>query len=153
MEISIKQGANLSYKAKALYDDGSTEDVTDSVDWNSSNEDVASIDDSGMATGMSAGKTWITASMIGISNNEGGFLEVISPPVVADSLHVSDLDGDARARRRTWRAGRRPQDADQHRHRRPDAGESANRYGSGSNVRGHHRYDCASQVQACVVVE
>jgi hypothetical protein len=59
----IATGATLQFRAIGTFSDGSTRDVTTSVNWSSSNTAVATIGDrTGLATGVTAGPITITAS-------------------------------------------------------------------------------------------
>jgi uncharacterized protein YjdB len=59
--MSIGAGATQQFKATAQMSDGSTKDVTTSVQWNSSDSTIASISTNGMATGSNSGTVTITA--------------------------------------------------------------------------------------------
>lgn len=59
--MSIGAGATQQFKATAQMSDGSTKDVTTSVQWNSSDSTIASISTIGMATGSNSGTVTITA--------------------------------------------------------------------------------------------
>ena len=62
----LKTGFTQQFKATATYSDGSTEEVTDKVTWNSSDPNSADfISAGGLLTGMKAGTTSITASLSG----------------------------------------------------------------------------------------
>jgi len=66
---SIAAGQTLQFTATGVYGHGShpssTQDVTDLVAWTSSSPSVATINATGLATGVSAGSTTITARMNG----------------------------------------------------------------------------------------
>ena len=64
---SIAVGATQQLTATATYSDGSTGDVTSSVAWTSSSASVATIATSGLATGVAAGSSTVTASLNGLS--------------------------------------------------------------------------------------
>jgi trimeric autotransporter adhesin len=59
--ISIGMGAQQQFTATAHLSDGSTKDVTSSVQWNSSDSNIASIATGGTATGSAPGTVTITA--------------------------------------------------------------------------------------------
>ena len=64
----VAKGKTSHFIATATYTDKSTADITSQVSWASSNTAVATIDNSnGVATGIAAGETTITASVSGIS--------------------------------------------------------------------------------------
>jgi uncharacterized protein YjdB len=60
-------GATEQFTAQATYNDGSTADVTSSATWADANGKVATITASGLATGVAAGSTIVTASMGALS--------------------------------------------------------------------------------------
>ncbi len=55
-------GVNQQFTAEGRFTDGTVEDLTDQVVWNSSAVDVATVDSAGLAVGGSAGQTTITAT-------------------------------------------------------------------------------------------
>ena len=59
---SIATGQTQSFTASGIFSDGSTTEITNSVTWNSSATNFATIDPIGLATGVSAGAAVITAS-------------------------------------------------------------------------------------------
>jgi uncharacterized protein YjdB len=70
--ISIKQGTTQQFTATGHLQDGSTPDITSSVTWNSSNQDAATINATGLATAQSvtsASATTITATSGTVSAN------------------------------------------------------------------------------------
>jgi uncharacterized protein YjdB len=76
-EITV--GGSQSYTATGTYSDDTTADITDTVNWASSEPDVATIDTSGLATGVAAGSTTISASLDGVPSN-GASLTVTPAP-------------------------------------------------------------------------
>ncbi len=66
---AIAPGTTQSFTATGLFSDGSTQDLTTSVSWSSSIPSVATINTSGLATGLAPGQTTITASSGSISSN------------------------------------------------------------------------------------
>lgn len=69
---SIVKGSIQQFKAKAVYNDGSSQDVTNEATWSSTSNSsaaVATIDPYGVATGINAGTATITATYQGISGN------------------------------------------------------------------------------------
>jgi len=59
---SIAAGSTQQFTATATYSNGTTANVTDSATWSSSNTSVATINSSGLATGVLAGTTTIQAT-------------------------------------------------------------------------------------------
>jgi hypothetical protein len=60
---SVRVGTKVNYKATGKYTDGSTQNLTTSVTWASSNTTVATITSSGTATALSTGSTTISAKL------------------------------------------------------------------------------------------
>ena len=73
---SIPLGSNLQFRAKGAYSDGTTKELTLSADWSSSNNHMASVNASGMATPLSTGGVTISAAFGGVS---GSTLLAITP--------------------------------------------------------------------------
>ena len=63
---AIAKGANKQFLATGTYSDNTTQDLTNTVAWSSSNTGVATISN-GLATSVASGSTTITASYGGIS--------------------------------------------------------------------------------------
>ena len=61
----ISVGNTQQFTAMGTYSDGSTNDITGKVTWISSNTDAATIDNNGLATGISLGSTVISATFDG----------------------------------------------------------------------------------------
>ena len=59
---SIATGQTQSFTASGIFSDGSTTDITNSVTWSSTATNFATVDPTGLATGVSAGASTITAS-------------------------------------------------------------------------------------------
>jgi trimeric autotransporter adhesin len=66
---TIAAGTTQPFTAAGLFSDGSTQDLTASVSWGSSTPSVATINTSGLATGVAPGQTTITASSGSVSNS------------------------------------------------------------------------------------
>jgi hypothetical protein len=64
-DASITSGATQQYSAVATYSDGTHPDVTAQATWSSARSDVASITQDGLATGLGAGSSTISASFDG----------------------------------------------------------------------------------------
>ncbi|WP_063669779.1 beta strand repeat-containing protein [Aliivibrio fischeri] len=67
---SIPKGNQQQYTAVATYSDNSTQDVTARVSWNSSDRDIVTITNVGLAQGVIEGEVSITGSLNGITSNE-----------------------------------------------------------------------------------
>lgn len=85
---AIDGGATQQYSATAVYEDDSTGDITGSVTWHSDNTAIATIDTSGLATGVtgSGGTTHITAVLDGLTSDTAELTvnAGISPPVITN---------------------------------------------------------------------
>lgn len=66
---SIHAGGTQPFTATGHFADGTTANITTSVNWTSSNATVATIDTSGLATGHAAGSSQITARSGNITSN------------------------------------------------------------------------------------
>jgi len=65
---SLTQGNTQQFKALGTYSDGSTSDITSQVTWACDNTATATINNSGLATGVAAGIANITATLDGITS-------------------------------------------------------------------------------------
>jgi trimeric autotransporter adhesin len=65
---SLTQRNTQQFKAVGTYSDGSTSDITSQVTWTSDNTAAATINNSGLATGVAAGIANITATLNGITS-------------------------------------------------------------------------------------
>jgi uncharacterized protein YjdB len=70
-------GATVQFGAYGTYDDGSTQNITSSVAWTSSDAAVATISPGGLASGISPGTSTIEASLAGL--NDTAALTVNAP--------------------------------------------------------------------------
>ncbi|MEW5250450.1 beta strand repeat-containing protein [Microbulbifer discodermiae] len=68
-DISLTVGDSQSLTALGRYSDGSTADITDSVNWRSDNAAIAAVDADGRIAAISQGSTRISASLNGITSN------------------------------------------------------------------------------------
>jgi hypothetical protein len=79
-DVVINSGSTLQFAATGTYSDGSTQDLTSSVTWASSSTSAATIDGSGLASAVGAGKTMIGAVSGGISDST---LLTVAPPLAS----------------------------------------------------------------------
>ena len=86
MEVSIEEGQTHQFEATPLTDDGMTIPGAEFA-WMSSDENVATVDSNGLATGVSAGEAVITATVDGVSDM--AILTVTEPPPVVATVMVS----------------------------------------------------------------
>ena len=85
-------GASQQFTAVGTYSDGSTRDITRQVTWISSESGVATINAGGLAMGISAGTTMISASLAGVTDSTILTVQPASSPIHYVSLsggHVS----------------------------------------------------------------
>ena len=75
---SVALGSNLQFKATGHYQDGSSNDLTRTVLWNSSNENMCTIDNGGVATPAAIGGVTISASLGGVTGST--LLAIIGRP-------------------------------------------------------------------------
>lgn len=66
---SVKEGNTLQLTATGTFADNTTQDMTSQVTWNSANPDVATVDSSGLVTGVVAGRATITGTAGGITGS------------------------------------------------------------------------------------
>ena len=92
---SLEEGSTLQLKVTATYSDGSTGDITSStgLQWNSSSETNALVDDNGLVTGVLASTfaTEISAKVMDASDSIA--ITVTDPVVTLSSIHIVDADG------------------------------------------------------------
>jgi len=86
---SITEGSTQQFTATGTYSEGPVQVLTD-VTWSSSLETVAIIDANGLATGILAGSTIITANSDGLEDTTN--LEVTTAPVDPTTVSVSLID-------------------------------------------------------------
>jgi len=63
----VALGTTQQYTATGVYSDATTHDITDDVNWISSDLTVATIDGDGLATTLKAGQTTISATLAGVT--------------------------------------------------------------------------------------
>jgi len=84
---SLLVNATQPYTATGVFSDGSQQDLTSVSTWASSNQNVASIDPTDLATALAPGSTSINATFNSI--NGSTTLTVINPPPVLESISVA----------------------------------------------------------------
>jgi RHS repeat-associated protein len=85
---SVVKGLTVAFSAQGVFSDGTVQAPLSGVVWSSSAQGVASISAAGLATGVTAGLTTITASRSGVTS-AGTLLTVLAP--VATSLQLTPL--------------------------------------------------------------
>jgi trimeric autotransporter adhesin len=84
---SIAINATEQFTATGNYNDRSTADLSSAATWASSNQADATMNGTGVATGMAAGSTTITASVSGVTGSTT--LTVMAATVTVTSITVS----------------------------------------------------------------
>jgi uncharacterized protein YjdB len=79
---ALTVGSNLQFTATATYSDGSTADISSNVTWASDTTGTATISSTGLAAGVAAGTTNITANLFGVT----------SPAVSLTVISLSSID-------------------------------------------------------------
>ena len=86
---SISVGATQQFTATGHYSNGSTQTLTSGVTWSSSATTYATIGATGLATGVAAGSTNITASSGGVVSTPAAALAVTASTPVLQSITIS----------------------------------------------------------------
>ncbi len=85
---TIEIDGTQQYTAVGTYSDDSTANITETATWNSSNESVATISASGLATGVGDGSTYVTATLDNITSNQAT-LNVSPASVELETISVT----------------------------------------------------------------
>jgi uncharacterized protein YjlB len=85
---NLAVGSTQQFTATGTYSDGSNADITSQVTWTSSDASIATISFTGLATGIAAGNTNITASMSGVTS-PAVTLMVVAPTPTLSSIAVT----------------------------------------------------------------
>ncbi|MDP3153580.1 MAG: Ig-like domain-containing protein [Archangium sp.] len=80
--VQLPTGLVQAYEATGTFSDGSLADLTSSVTWSSSAPAVASVSSTGLATGLAAGTTQVTATLSGVTG---------STPLIVTSVYVTSI--------------------------------------------------------------
>ena len=83
---TIQAGATQQFAARGTYSDGSTQDVTSQVTWASSDAAVATINSAGLATGLAAGNTIISAAKGGVTGSTALTVQPVPLAITTASL-------------------------------------------------------------------
>ena len=83
---NILTGATQQFTATGIYSEGRTQDITSQATWTSSNTGVATINEGGLATGVSAGITTISATLSGVVSSTTLTVQPPPPVIVTTSL-------------------------------------------------------------------
>ena len=85
--VSVAIGATQQLTATATYSDQTTANVTTTVSWMSSNAAFITVNSAGLATGVGAGSTAVTASLSGVTGTD--MLTVAAAPKTVTSIAVT----------------------------------------------------------------
>lgn len=88
----ISSQSSLQLTAIAYYEDNSIQDVSEQVEWISSDPTVAKITDTGIARGINEGVTTVTAQYNGVDSNT---VELTITDTVATNIQIKPASGDA----------------------------------------------------------
>ena len=93
LDATILINIPVQYKAIAVFNDGSKQDITNDVSWSSDLHDKAIIDATGLAIGISAGAVNIKASLVyfGSQFSSTTILNVAAPTATIVTLEVSPV--------------------------------------------------------------
>ena len=86
---TILTGGTQQFTATGTYSDNSTQNLTSQVTWASSSTAVATIGTGGLATGVGAGTTTISATLNGVSGNTGLTVQAAPPAPTLSSIAVT----------------------------------------------------------------
>jgi Bacterial Ig-like domain (group 2) len=89
VNASIQAPATQQFTATGAFSDSSTADITKSVSWTSSDASKATVQNSGLATGVTTGSVTITAASAGKTG--AATLTITAPPTLT-SLSISPLN-------------------------------------------------------------
>ena len=82
----VPPGTTQQFTVAGRYSDGSTQDLTASVGWSSSNTSVATVSASGLATAASTGSATMTASVNGFTFSTNVTVTAPGPPAITASI-------------------------------------------------------------------
>lgn len=92
-QANLGIGANLQFTATGTFADGSTKDISSEVTWVSSDTNIATIDSNGLASGVAAGNTDITAALSSVTS-PAVTLTVMTPIPPLTSITVTPMSPD-----------------------------------------------------------
>lgn len=90
----VEINGSTQYTATAIFDDGTTQDVTSTSTWNISDTSIAVINATGMATGVSVGSVKLAAtySVDGIEQSGVAGLDVLADDPTLESFEIDGSD-------------------------------------------------------------
>ncbi len=86
---SVAIGSTLQFHATGTYSDGTTQDLTNTVNWTSSGTAVATVSASGLVTGTGTGSSTITATGNGVSGSANVTVTANLPAATLQSIAVT----------------------------------------------------------------
>ncbi len=93
---TILPGGTVQFTATGTYSDGSAQNLTSQVTWNSNKTTVATITGGGLATAVGAGSTTISAALSGVPGSTGLTVQAAQPPPTTQAtIFGSALPGTA----------------------------------------------------------
>ena len=87
---SPKVGETVQFKATGTYDDESTDDITGSVTWNSSSDNIGTMEAGGLFNAVEEGSTNVTATLAGVTSNTVVMNVQAAEPVVFDTTKLPE---------------------------------------------------------------
>src|SRR5260370_16941513 len=90
---TLSMGQTQQFSATGTFSDGSTQNISSSVVWGSTNSAVAGVSSSGLATASAHGTTTITATSGSVSGSSPLTLEGTLTPIHVTPLHNSIVNG------------------------------------------------------------
>ena len=76
-DVTVARGETQQFTATGTYSDNSTQDITSSVSWSSSNTDVVKINSNGLANAIKKGAVTVTATLENISDSTSVAVEIL----------------------------------------------------------------------------
>jgi|GEM_PF-4895122 len=89
---SIDPGKTQQFQAEATYSDNTKKAITATAAWSSSDENIATITNGGLATGKTSGEVKISATMDGVTSEVSLKVNDVTPPAKPTVHPVSDKD-------------------------------------------------------------
>jgi Bacterial Ig-like domain (group 2) len=89
----IVLGATQQFIATATYNDSTTANITTSASWTAANPAVATVNAAGLATGVGAGSTGVTASLSGVSGAGTLKVKAVTAIAIAPTSVSTSIDG------------------------------------------------------------
>lgn len=92
---TVDQGKTLKFTAQATLSDSSSQDISNQVNWNTVSfrkRNVATIDNTGLTTGISAGSATITAGLPSLGQSRSSQLTVVGAVVTLSQIVLSEIN-------------------------------------------------------------